>query len=151
MEKVRLLTTLEEVRDALELSRRVFDEFVAPDYTAQGRGTFYMVTEPEENIARWQSGEYAFYGAFVEDSLAGIAASRASGSHVMLLFVDKAHHRRGIAKRLIHRLIEDAPGDGITVNASPYAVEAYEHMGFRKTGCPMTDKGITFTPMEYTK
>lgn len=151
MEEIRLLTTPEEVGDALELSRRVFDEFVAPDYTPQGRSTFYMVTEPEENIARWQSGEYVFYGAFVEESLVGMSASRSEGNHVMLLFVDKKYHRRGIAKRLIHRLIEDAPGNGITVNASPYAVGAYEHMGFRKNGCPMTDNGITFTPMEYTK
>lgn len=151
MEEVRRLNTDDEVRAALELSRRVFDEFVGPDYSQEGRNTFYRVTEPDENSPRWQAGEYVFYGAFDGEVIAGTAASRKDGSHIMLLFVDKAYHRRGIARRLVDALIADAPGNSLTVNASPYAEKAYERMGFKRRGERITEDGITFIPMEYNK
>lgn len=151
MEEVRRLNTDNEVRVALQLSRRVFDEFVGPDYSEEGRNTFYRVTEADENIQRWQAGEYVFYGVFDGGIMAGTAASRKGGSHIMLLFVDKAYHRRGIARRLVDALIADAPGDKLTVNASPYAEKTYEHMVFKRTGVKVTKDGITFIPMEYSK
>ena len=151
MEKVRRLNTPEEVAAALMLCRRVFDEFVGPDYGEEGRDTFHKVTEPGENISKWQTGEYVFYGIFDGETIVGTAASRGNGSHVMLLFVDKAYHRRGTARLLMSTLIADAPGNRITVNASPYAVEAYEQMGFKRTGEAATMGGITFIPMEYSK
>ena len=151
MEEVRRLNTDDEVRAALELSRRVFDEFVGPDYSQEGRNTFYRVTEPDENIPRWQAGEYMFYGAFDGEVIAGTAASRKDGSHIMLLFVDKAYHRRGIARALVEALIEDMPGNTLTVNASPYAEKAYERMGFMPIGDKAAADGMTFIPMEYRK
>ena len=151
MEEVRRLKTEDEVRAALKLSRRVFDEFVGPDYSEEGRNTFYRVTEANENIPRWQAEEYVFYGAFDGGHIAGTAASRKGGSHIMLLFVDKAYHRQGIAHRLVDALIADAPGNKLTVNASPYAEKAYERMGFVPTGTIVTNDGITFIPMEYNK
>ena len=151
MEEVRRLCRAEEVTAALELCRRVFDEFVGPDYSRQGRDTFYRVTGPEENITGWQAGEYVFYGAFKGDALTGAAASRSRGSHIMLLFVDKAYHRRGIARALVEALIEDMPGNTLTVNASPYAEKAYERMGFVPIGDKAAADGMTFIPMEYRK
>ena len=151
MEEVRQLKNARELRSALELCRRVFDEFVAPDYSEEGHNTFHKVTEPEENISRWQAGEYVFYGAFDGDNLIGTAASRMRGSHIMLLFVDKAYHRRGIARALINALMENAPGGKLTVNASPYAEEAYKRMGFVSMGDAVTRDGMTFIPMEYGK
>lgn len=151
VEEVRRLNTADEVKAALKLSRGVFDEFVGPDYSAEGRETFRKVTEPAENIAKWQAGEYAFYGAFDSGFLVGAAASRMDGSHVMLLFVDKAYHRRGIARALMDVLIQNAPDARLTVNASPYAKAAYERMGFVHTGEAVTKDGMTFIPMEYVK
>ena len=151
MEEVRRLNTEDEVRAALKLSRRVFDEFVGPDYSEEGRDTFHKVTEPDENVAKWQAREYVFYGAFWGDTLIGTAASRQDGSHIMLLFVDKAYHRKGIARRLVNALIADAPGHKLTVNASPYGAQAYERMGFVRLGGMVTKYGITFIPMEYNK
>lgn len=151
VEEVRRLTTEAEVRAALELSRRVFDEFVAVDYEARGRDTFYMATDPCENISRWHGSEYVFYGAFEGELMKGMAASRMGGSHVMLLFVDKAYHRQGVAKRLMAALIQDAPKHTLTVNASHYGVGAYERMGFKVAGPEVTEQGMTFTPMKYTE
>ena len=149
MEEVRRLNTRDEVKEALTLSRRVFDEFVGPDYSREGRDTFHRVTEPDENISRWQTHEYVFYGAFYGDRMVGAAASRENGSHIMLLFVDKEYHRRGIARMLVNEITADAPENRLTVNASPYGARAYECMGFRRTGEKTTKDGITFIPMEY--
>lgn len=38
----------------------------------------------------------------------------------------------------------------ITVNASPYAIEAYHHLGFVDTAKEQTVNGIRFTPMSYS-
>ena len=151
MEEVRRLSGKSEIIAALELCRRVFDEFVGPGYTAEGRDTFRRVTMAEENLSKWEAGEYVFYGAFEGDILIGAAASRMGGNHVMLLFVDKKHHRRGIARSLMDALIADASGDRVTVNASPYAKGAYERMGFAATGASVVESGMIFTPMEYVK
>ena len=64
-----------------------------------------------------------------------------------------ASHRQGIARALFSALRDhcrtapDTPR--ITVNSSPYAVEAYRRLGFRATGGERTVDGIRFTPMEY--
>ena len=151
VEKVRRLITSDEVPAALKLCRRVFDEFVAPDYSEEGCKTFHKVTEPEENIPKWQAGEYVFYGVFDGDNIIGTAASRKGGSHIMLLFVDKAYHMRGIAHELVNALIADSSCQKLTVNASLYAEKAYERMGFERLGDRVTKDGITFIPMEYNK
>lgn len=151
VEEVRKLASADEVREALALCRRVFDEFVAPDYGQEGHDTFYRVTDEENNILGWQTGEYAFYGAFFIGRLIGVAASRQSGSHIMLLFVDKAYHRQGVAAKLVMEIIRDASAQNITVNASPYGAAAYQRMGFVRTGAAETAKGMTFIPMEYSK
>lgn len=151
MEEVRRLNTAEEVIAALELSRRVFDEFVGPEYSEEGRDTFHRVTGPDENISKWQSGEYVFYGAFDGDILMGTAASRMGGSHIMLLFVGREYHRRGVARALMKELIADAAGNKITVNASPYAEAAYARMGFVPVKGETEAEGMTFIPMEYRK
>ncbi len=151
VEEVRKLASADEIRLSLGLCRRVFDEFLAPDYGEEGRSTFYRVTEHEQNIQGWQEGEYAFYGAFSCGNLIGAAASRTNGSHIMLLFVDKAYHRQGIAANLVRAIICDSSAQRITVNASPYAAAAYERMGFVPIGDAVTADGMIFIPMEYNK
>jgi len=72
-------------------------------------------------------------------------------AHISLLFVTKAHHQKGIAKQLFHFVLETLKADPsvtqITVNSSPYAVKAYEHLGFVKTGEQQEKDGILFIPM----
>ena len=73
--------------------------------------------------------------------------------HVSLFFVDKAYHRRGIAKELFSRAVEQSIQENsdfieITVNSSPYAVEIYKKLGFVDTGGKTTKNGITFIPMK---
>ena len=71
--------------------------------------------------------------------------------HISLLFVDKNHHRRGIAREMLNVVVDDLKKREdircITVNSSPYAVDAYERLGFCKKDEPQEKDGIIFVPM----
>ena len=78
-------------------------------------------------------------------------ATRKNGTHIALFFVNGAHHRRGIGKRLFQAALSDCPADRMTVNSSPYAVPVYHRLGFSDISAEQTVSGIRFTPMEYKR
>jgi GNAT superfamily N-acetyltransferase len=69
------------------------------------------------------------------------------------LFVAKSHHRNGLARRLWSAARAEAiqgrnAAERFTVNASAYAVPAYERLGFRCVGQVQEANGVRFQPME---
>ena len=91
--------------EALELAVRVFMEFEAPDYPAEGINEF------------------------------------------KLFFVDSAHQRQGIGRRLFELAMKDCPDEIMTVNAAPFAIPIYEKLGFNVNDAEQIVNGIRFTPM----
>lgn len=141
-----------EFPSAIGLVRTVFDEFEAPDYSSEGVEAFYRFIEPANLLEFARAHRLLMWGAFENEALVGVIAAR-SGCHICLLFVDKAHHRKGIARKLMWTVIEDCRQQGapfITVNSSPYALEAYLAMGFSPTDSEQTINGIRFIPMRYS-
>lgn len=141
----------EELPAALTLVWDVFTEFEAPDYTPQGVETFRRFIAPETFVAQYRSRAIRTWGAFRDKKLVGVLATR-NGNHISLLFVDKDFHRQGIARALLLRVYDHCrtfPTTKITVNSSPYAVEAYRRLGFAASDTERTVDGIRFTPMEY--
>lgn len=139
-----------ELQQTLELVWRVFQEFEASEYSPEGVEEFRSYIA-EENILRMLRGsEMQIWICSDGHRVVGmIAAVRTS--HVSLLFVDPAHHRRGIARALFERLLDQCRGAGsteITVNSSPYAAEAYHRLGFADTNGEQTVNGIRFIPMK---
>ena len=128
---------------ALTLAWQVFLEFEAPDYPQEGVETFRKLLADED-----YRKEICVYGAFEAAVLVGMLATRWNGNHISLLFVDRNYHRRGIGKRLFALAVRDNTSGKMTVNAAPYAVEIYRHLGFRPTGPEETTDGIRFTHME---
>jgi GNAT superfamily N-acetyltransferase len=101
---------------------------------------------------RLKAAEYRFRVAEDGAVLAGVVAVRAA-THLQYLFVARSHQRTGLARRLWERARLDAIGGGnaagrFTVNASSYAVPAYERLGFRRVGTPQEANGVRFQPME---
>lgn len=137
---------VKEIPAALELIRRVFDEYEAPDYTEDGAKEFYNSIGDKEWISR-----LCFYGAFSGGALMGTIATRSEGSHIALLFVDGKYHRKGIGRRLFQTVLENTPHDKITVNSSPYGTDFYHRLGFCDTDTEQSVNGMRFTPMEYRK
>ena len=138
--------------EAIALVNKVFSQFVAPGYSREGRETFenYLKTKDEELARDMASGHKKMWACYRDGQIVGVISLR-DNTHISLLFVAKNHHRQGIAKDLLQVALADVrarPNNGqITVNSSPYAVEAYEHLGFVRTGDQQEKDGIVFTPM----
>ncbi len=142
----------EDIAGAIDLVWKVFQEFVAPDYSEEGTATFKKFIEYESIIEKLDSGEIRIWGGFIKHSLAGVIATL-KNSHICMLFVRKEYQRLGIATGLFQKVVDACKLDrnisSITVNSSPYAVEAYRHLGFKDADIEQTQNGIRFTRMEY--
>ncbi len=128
--------------EPLELVRRAFLEFEAPDYTAEG------VAEFEKSIrdVSWLA-QLRLWGAYAEGRLIGVVATRSGGTHIALFFVDGRFHRQGVGRRLFQTALAECSSDTMTVNSSPYAVPIYRALGFRETAEEQSVNGLRFTPM----
>jgi len=144
----------QDLRRALDLVNDVFREFVAVEYSEQGKITFdnYLKSKFEEMTSDLKSGHKKMWGFFQEGEIIGVIATRDT-SHIALMFVDKIHHRKGIARQMFHVVLDELKKNEdvtkITVNSSPYAVTAYKRLGFEKTGERQEKDGIVFVPMMY--
>jgi GNAT superfamily N-acetyltransferase len=136
----------QEIKKALALVWHVFQKFEAPEYSREGVENFRACLRDPSFI-----GSLHFFGAWFGNELAGVIATRSQGQHIALFFVDEKRHRQGIGRRLFESVLQKCPGSVITVNSSPYAREAYHHLGFVETDTELSKDGIRFIPMKYSK
>lgn len=129
-----------DIETALNLIWKVFLEFEAPDYTQEGIDEFYRSIHDEDYLAA-----LSLYGAFMNEELVGIIATRSGGKHIALFFVDGKYHRQGIGKQLF----QSVKTDKMTVKSSPYAVPVYSKFGFKPVNTEQVVKGLRFTPMAF--
>lgn len=78
-----------ETENALELVWSVFQEFEAPDYTQEGADEFYKSIHDEKYLSM-----LSVYGAFSDDKLVGVIATRNSASHIALFFVTREYQKK---------------------------------------------------------
>ncbi len=138
-----------DLPEALSLIYEVFDEFESPDYPPEGVAEFRSSVNLDSIREKMEEGMLTMKGCHDDNTLTGVIAVR-NTNHITLLFVRKEYHRRGIARQLFEAVVEDIKSAGcteITVNSSPYAVEAYHHLGFVDTDMEQEVNGIRFTPM----
>lgn len=140
----------EEIQRALDLVWTVFLEFEAPDYTQQGIDEFKKFIDYKSMMDQFNNGNLRFWGCKFAGELIGVSATR-NKTHICLLFVKKEFHRRGVARKLFQAMKEYSNGQSLTVNSSPYAIEAYHRLGFMDTDVEQTVNGMRFTPMTYQK
>jgi GNAT superfamily N-acetyltransferase len=127
-----------------------FNEFVAPDYSAEGVNEFSKYVKPQLMQRRLESNHFVI-AALDKDVFAGMIEVR-NDNHISLLFVKKEYRHQGIAKELLEIAIakcrkHDANIALIEVNSSPFAVSIYEKRGFVKVSDEQVKNGIRFTPM----
>lgn len=133
----------EEIAKALCLVWRVFQEYEAPDYTKEGVEEFYKSIHDENYLSK-----LCLYGAFAQEEIVGVIATRSGGIHIALFFVDGKYHRQGIGKQLFQTVWAKCSFGKMTVNSSPYAVLIYHKLGFHETDIEQVVNGLRFTPME---
>ena len=80
----------------------MFLEYEAPDYTQEGIDAFYRSIHDETYF----SG-LTVYGAFSNEKLIGVIATRNNGKHIALFFVDGNYHRQGVGKQLFQTVRTD--------------------------------------------
>jgi len=146
--------TKNEIKQALDLVNRVFSEFVAVDYSEQGNKSFndYLKIKYDEVANDVHTGHKKILGYYENGEIIGVIATR-DKTHIALMFVDKQHHKKGIAKRLYDTILFELQNNPdvkrITVNSSLYAVPVYERLGFVKTDEQQEKNGIIYMPMEH--
>lgn len=140
----------EEIIEFSDLVLRVFNEFVAPDFTKEGCQVFRSWLEPGRIIERLKKGKFILVAKDKNTIVGGIEIRK--GSHISLLFVDKGCHGRGIAKILIEeatkKCLEKSDIKEITVHASPFAVPIYLRLGFQQIEPEQEVDGMRFTSMK---
>jgi GNAT superfamily N-acetyltransferase len=128
------------------------EEFIVGEFSTEGRLHLLAHFGVSEMETRLEAREYRFQVAEDGVVLAGVVGVRAA-THLQYLFVARSHQRAGLARRLWELARLDAIRDGnaagrFTVNASAYAVPAYERLGFRSVGPVKEANGVRFQPME---
>ena len=89
-----------ESADALLLVWDVFMEYEAPDYSEEGIAEFYKSIHDEGYLSKLR-----MYGAFMENRLVGVIATRSEGAHIALFFVKGEYHGRGICSKRFYKCV----------------------------------------------
>lgn len=134
----------EELEQALPLVWTVFFEYEAINYSESDKRAFWDAIHSKEYLDSLSS-----YGAFENDTLVGIIATRNEGSHIALFFVDGNHQNQGIGRRLWNEVANNTSAKAITVHSSIYAKDIYSRLGFLQNGDLCNDGGIQYVPMVY--
>lgn len=140
-----------ETPTAAALAREVFDQFVAPLYQPDGVSEFHRYASADALSQRNES-DHVTLVAEHSGELVGMLHLR-KPCHVAMLFVRSSFQYKGVGRRLLDSagaLVGDADCE-FTVNSSPNAVSAYEHLGFRAIGAEQCVHGIRFIPMRKQK
>lgn len=141
-----------EWQDAMALAWRTFLQFEADVYTPEGVKNFENFITDSTLHRMFVMGTYQLFIALDGNKVVGMITLR-DMTHISLLFVDEAYHRRGIGRALINHLTDYLMTEmgiyRVTVNASPYGVGFYHKMGFHDLGPEEIKDGIIYTPMEF--
>lgn len=141
-----------EWQDAMALAWKTFLRFEADVYAPEGVKNFENFITDSTLHRMFLMGTYQLFVALDRNKIVGMITLRDS-THISLLFVDEAYHRRGIGRALIKYLadylVTEIGADRVTVNASPYGVAFYHKMGFRDLRPEEVRDGIIYTPMEF--
>jgi ribosomal protein S18 acetylase RimI-like enzyme len=140
-----------EVEDAAALARRVFDEFVATQFSVEGQEEFHRYASPTALRERNRAG-FLTFAAERDNRLVGMLQLR-DGAHIAMLFVEGDSQRQGIGRSLIGAAADyvrnrQPPVRVLTVASTPNAIEAYRRMGFVPVGSEQVFNGIRFVSMK---
>ena len=142
---------IQDVAKVSSLLLELSEEFIAAEFSETGKQNFLRGFTAEKIAEKMSADNFTFDLAEDDGDLIGVVAVR-DHTHLFYLFVAKSHQKRGISRVLWERArIESLPYNisGVfTVNASNYAVKAYEKLGFVLKGATQETNGVLYNPME---
>lgn len=129
---------------------KIFNEFVAPEFSDQGIKTF-LVTNTEADLRdRLRKGATLILAE--ENGILVGVIEVVDQTHISRFFVEGSYQKRGVGRGLLERAIrlclhENPNPLTLTVNSSPNSVAAYESLGFKRTADEQVSDGIRYVPM----
>lgn len=135
-----------EIGEAISLVWDVFNKYEAVNYPETGKEAFHQAICSAEYLDMLTA-----YGAFDDEKLIGIIATRNAGAHIALFFVHGDYHRQGIGKTLFKACLKDNANKQITVNSSEYALDVYKKIGFIQMDSLKEEDGIRYIPMVFDR
>ena len=135
---------IDRLDECLDTVWRVFSEFEVPIFPPEGASTYKSRIEKTR-----KDKDITFYGAQHNGKIVGVLGIY-ENSHIGYFYIDKEYHGLGIARDLFN-LVKNEHRGSITVNAMPYGVPVYTHLGFVPTDSQQCVNGVIFTPMRYEK
>ena len=132
------------------LMRGLSAEFIVNEGSAAAASSFVREND-EAGLRGFIHAGIVYHVAERDGKLLGFIAVR-EHKHLFHMFVDKQHHRQGIASALwavARRAAIEAGNPGLfTVNSSNYALPVYKAMGFVQTAPMQFKNGLYYNPME---
>jgi len=142
--------TESDIAAVARLMRALSEEFIVNEGSAAAASSFIRENN-EDGLRNFVRAGIVYHVAEQDGQLLGFIALRAH-KHLFHMFVDKQHHRQGIARALwsvARQVAMDAGNPGVfTVNSSNYAVPAYQAMGFVQTEPTQCKNGLFYNPMQ---
>lgn len=147
--RIRPLTET-DIPAVARLMRALAVEFIVNDAPAPEASTFVREND-EQGLRGFINAGIVYHVAEQDGAILGFVAVR-QHKHLFHMFVDKQHHRQGIARALWTVAREAAVAAGnpgvFTVNSSNYAVPVYKAMGFVQTEPMQCNNGLLYNPMQ---
>ncbi|MEJ2284274.1 MAG: GNAT family N-acetyltransferase [Desulfobacterales bacterium] len=149
----RLMQAGEE-QEVCDLVIRVFNEFVAHQYSDIGIQEFLKYVQPHCLSERCQKDDFIVL-AISQGKIVGMI-ELVENSHISLFYTEGERQRSGIGRKLLRKALEicvryETTIKEITVNSSPNAVKIYEKLGFYVMKKEQLKNGIRFVPMRLEK
>jgi GNAT superfamily N-acetyltransferase len=125
---------------------------VAPEYSEKGVNFFLNICKPEAILEKLNENTPLFI-AKSNEKIVGIIWTRGK-EHISRFFVDLEYQRKGTGRLLFNKLLLEIKSKynditEITVNSSPFALKAYEKLGFRQTDEEKCGNGMRYIPLIY--
>jgi GNAT superfamily N-acetyltransferase len=140
----------EEFVKISEFIRDIFEDSISDLYDSLGREVFLDYIRPEKLEERFQETQrFSQILVLREGEIVGWMEVR-DGFHISMLFVKKHLQKKGIGRRLVKLVEENALLTGnrsITLNSSPNSIGAYITMGFVQQSDLSMINGVKFYEM----
>jgi GNAT superfamily N-acetyltransferase len=138
-----MIKEIEYTQEVHDLVLEVFEDCIAQDYSLEGQAYFKAVIEEYDYLNQ----HYMFYGLFEKDKLVGIIGYQ--DDVITFFYVLKDEQGKGYGRQLITYVLKKMKGEYVYVDASPYALAIYEHLGFKKMEEMKIVDGIKTISMVY--
>ena len=132
---IRQISNKIELAAAISLIWETFLQFEAPDFI-----------ENDEIV-----NSLEVFGAYDNDELKGVIATKENRKHICCFFVKAEYHKQGIGRKLWEYVLDSSNHSEYTVNSSPYAVPVYHKLGFIDMDSEQLSDGMRFTPMKFIR